>query len=123
MLPKVSSPSTLHSFRYAWWGIQTVFATQRNFRTHLVIGSLVIAAGLLFQVTRTEWCLLLLCIGAMLTTEVLNTAIEFLVDALTLGQKEEAAKIVKDSAAAACLITAVFCTLVGVLVFWPYILQ
>ncbi len=94
------------SFKYAWEGVQYAFNTQRNFRIHVMIGSTAIALGVFLRLSLVEISIIALTIGAVLAMELLNTAIESLVD-LTLGQTyHHLAKIAKDCAAAAVLISS-----------------
>ncbi|MGL4500483.1 MAG: diacylglycerol kinase [Planktothrix sp.] len=108
------------SFKYAWTGIGYAFRTQRNFRIHTIIGTLAIGLGLFLQLTPVEIAIIGLTIGAVITMELLNTAIESVVD-LTVGQSyHDLAKISKDCAAAAVLISALVALFVaGILLFPP----
>lgn len=108
----------LRSFGYAYAGIAYAVRTQRNLRVHLVIAGLVIAAAVAFQVTAIEWALLLLTIGVVLASELLNTAAELAVDLLT-QEYHPLAKAAKDVGAAAVLTTAVAAVGVGAAVFGP----
>lgn len=115
------SKSFLHSLGYALNGIKTVLQTERNFRTHTVLTILVIILGFYFHVKSLEWAVLILCISLMLVVESLNTAIEYLVDIWAEGIYSEKAKLVKDIAAGACLISAVGTAVTGIIIFFPYI--
>jgi len=116
---KIAS-NLLLSFKYAWTGISYAFITQRNFRIHTIIGTLAIGLGLFLQLTRVEIAIIGLTIGAVIAMELLNTAIESLVD-LTVGQSyHDLAGIAKDCAAAAVLISALVALFVaGILLFPP----
>lgn len=94
------------SFKYAWEGVQYAFNTQRNFRIHLIIGSTAIALGVFLQVSLVEISIITLTIGAVLAMELLNTAIESLVDLTVQQTYHQLAKIAKDCAAAAVLISS-----------------
>lgn len=109
----------LQSVGFALSGLRKIFETERNFRIHLIMGGLVIAAGLLLGVTVQEWGILMLCMGLMMAVEALNTAIEYTVDLMTGGIYHEKAKFAKDAAAGACLITALTVALVGLCIFVP----
>jgi len=116
---KIAS-NLLVSFKYAWTGISYAFRTQRNFRIHTIIGTLAISLGIFLNLTRVEIAIIGLTIGAVITMELLNTAIESVVD-LTVGQSyHDLAKISKDCAAAAVLISALVALFVaGILLFPP----
>ena len=109
------------SFRFAWAGLRYVFATQRNFRTHVAIGVLVCALSVFFGITGPEWAVLLLTIALMLTLEALNTAIELTIDLVTQGQFNPYARIIKDVSAGACLLAACLSVAIGLAVFGPYL--
>ncbi|WP_309737795.1 diacylglycerol kinase family protein, partial [Chamaesiphon sp. OTE_20_metabat_361] len=101
------------SFKYAAAGVTYAFHTQRNFRIHCVMGTLAISFGALLRLTGVEMAVICITSGLVLTLELLNTAIESVVD-LTVGQTyHELAKIAKDCAAGAVLISAFASVLVG----------
>lgn len=100
------APSLLISFKFAWAGISYAFQTQRNFRIHVVMGSLAIGLGIALHLTAVEMAVVSLTIGAVLGMELLNTAIESVVDLTVKQNYHELAKIAKDCAAAAVLIAA-----------------
>ena len=108
------------SFVYAWKGIRIAFG-QRNMRVHALCAALAIAGGFLFRISTTEWCIVLLCIGLVMSLETLNTAIEYLVDLISPNYHEKAGKI-KDLAAGAVLIAAIVSLVAGLLIFGKYIL-
>lgn len=109
----------LVSFKYAWAGIIYAFRTQRNFRIHTIIGTLAIGLGVFLNLPKVEVAIIGLTIGAVMTMELLNTAIESVVD-LTVGQSyHELAKIAKDCAAAAVLISAIVALFVAVILLLP----
>lgn len=95
------------SFKYAATGISYAFQTQRNFRIHVVIGSIAIALGIFLQVGFVEISIITLTIGAVLTMELLNTALESVVDLTVQQSYHDLAKIAKDCAAGAVLISAI----------------
>lgn len=107
------------SFKYAWTGISYAFRTQRNFRIHTIIGTLAISLGLFLHLTKVEIAIIGLTIGAVMTMELLNTAIESVVD-LTVGQSyHDLARIAKDCAAAAVLISAIVALFVAAILLFP----
>ncbi|MBF2079044.1 MAG: diacylglycerol kinase family protein [Synechococcales cyanobacterium T60_A2020_003] len=101
------------SFQYAWAGLAYAFRTQRNFRIHVVVGSVAIALSFILQLSRVEVAIVGLTIGAVLTMELLNTALESVVDLTVEQTYHELAKIAKDCAAGAVLISALASVLVA----------
>ncbi len=113
------APNLFSSFRYAWAGISYAFRTQRNFRVHTAVGSLAMILCWALSVTNLEIAVVCLTIGAVLVMEILNTALESLVD-LTVGQTyHDLAKIAKDCAAGAVLMAAIVALLIAALIFAP----
>jgi diacylglycerol kinase (ATP) len=100
------APSLLISFKYAWAGVSYAFQTQRNFRIHVFMGAFAVSLGALLQLPAVEMAVLGLTVGAVLTMELLNTAIESVVDLTVKQSYHDLAKIAKDCAAAAVLISA-----------------
>ena len=110
------------SFGYAFSGIAYAFNTQFNFKFHTAAVVLVSTTGCYFRLTIPEWLWIISAIGFVLITELLNTAIEVLVDLVSPAYHEKA-KIVKDVAAGAVLISAVLSVLIGLLIFIPKIIS
>ncbi len=79
---------------------------------------LVLTAAIVFECTRLEWVLLLLCIGFVLTTELLNSAIETLFHGLEPRAKERGCRAL-DIAAGAVLMASLTAAAVGIMIFWP----
>ena len=94
----------LVSFKYAWQGV--AYATQRNFRIHVVVGSLAVSLAIALSLTPVETAVIILTCGVVLTMELINTALESVVDLAVEQTYHELAKIAKDCAAAAVLISA-----------------
>jgi diacylglycerol kinase (ATP) len=110
------TPSILESFNYAFQGIIHVLRTQRNLRIHFVVAVLVLLAALYSGVDRLELIALLLAIAFVLIAEMLNTAVEAAVDVATTSF-DPMAKLAKDIAAGAVLISTAVAVAVGYLVF------
>ena len=70
------------SFKYAFQGIYHAFKTQPNLWIHLIASIIVVTAGFYFNVTQTEWIILIVCITLVFTLEMINTCIEWLVDSI-----------------------------------------
>jgi diacylglycerol kinase (ATP) len=100
------APSFFSSFRYAWMGVSYAFQTQRNFRIHAFMGSLAVGLGLWLRLSRVEMTVIMLTITIVLSMELLNTALESVVDLTVKQTYHELAKIAKDCAAGAVLVSA-----------------
>ena len=110
------APSLLDSFNYAFEGIIHVLRTQRNLRIHFVIAIGVIGAAVALGVQRLELVALLIVIAFVLVAEMINSAIEGAIDVSTTSFDPNA-KLAKDIAAGAVLISSVTALAVGYLVF------
>ncbi len=108
----------IQSFGYAGKGIRFVIGTEPNMKIHAAVAVLVVIAGFYFQISASEWMACLLCFGLVFTTEMINTAIESIVDLASPAQHELAGRA-KDIAAGAVLICAVISAIVGVIIFAP----
>jgi diacylglycerol kinase (ATP) len=113
------APTLFTSFRYAWMGVSYAFLTQRNFRIHVCLGSIAIGFGLLLHASVVELAVIGLTIGLVLAMELLNTAIESVVDLTVKQTYHELAKIAKDCAAAAVLVSAIAAVLVAGCILFP----
>jgi diacylglycerol kinase (ATP) len=111
------------SFQYAWAGLTYAFSTQRNFRVHTIIGTIAISLGLFLRIPGFELALIGLTIGLVLTLELLNTSIEAVVDLAVDTQYHELAKIAKDCAAGAVMVSAIAAILVAALLLLPPLWQ
>ncbi|MEI6889547.1 MAG: diacylglycerol kinase family protein [Bacteroidales bacterium] len=112
----------LISFRFAFKGIATAIRTQHNFRIHIAILALVITSGFVFGISPTEWCIVLLASALVLGLEMINTALEFVVDMISPEYHEKAGAI-KDISAASVLIAALVAATCGIIIFSKYILE
>jgi diacylglycerol kinase (ATP) len=111
-----TAPSIIESFNFAFEGIIHVLRTQRNMRIHFAVAAAVLVAAIATGVDRMELIALLLAIAFVLITEMVNTAIEASIDVATTSF-DPLAKLAKDIAAGAVLISTVNAVAVGYLVF------
>ena len=115
------SPSRAASFGFAFEGIIYVLRTQPNTWIHGIISISVIGMGLWLGLSKIEWVLLVLAMGIVWTAEIMNTAIEAVVD-LASPDLHPIAKVAKDSAAGGVLVSAMMAVIVGALVLGPPLL-
>lgn len=106
------------SFAYAMEGIVHTVKTQRNMQIHLVAALFVMAAAWWLEIDRTEVIWVLIAITLVLAMELVNTAIEAVVDLVTPDWHAKA-KVAKDAAAGAVLIAAILSVAIGIAVFGP----
>lgn len=105
-------------FEDAIRGIGTAFASERNFRIHVIVAFTVVVLGGWFALSSAEWLWIVLCITLVFVTELLNTSLEKLVD-LVSPDYHPLARKVKDTAAGAVLVSVVFSVSVGFIIFVP----
>ena len=113
------APSLLLSFKYAWAGVSYAFTTQRNFRIHTIIGTLAVSLGLFLNISAVEMAIITLTCAIVMVLELLNTAIEAVVDLTVKQTYHELAKIAKDCAAGAVLLSAIAALIVASWIFLP----
>lgn len=111
----------MNSFRYAFNGIKLLVRYEHNAWIHCFAAVAVVAAGLFFGLSRMEWVVVTLAIGAVLAAEAVNSSIEALADFVSPAY-QEAIKRTKDLAAGAVLLMAMAAAIVGLLIFLPKIL-
>lgn len=109
------------SFGYAFEGIFTGIEKERNMKIHCLAMLCVVVLGFLVKISVLEWCLCLILFGLILSLELVNTAIEAVVDLVT-EERKPLAKLSKDVAAGAVLIASIMAAGVGIIIFFPKIL-
>ncbi len=107
---------SIKSFRYAIRGIDKVIRYENNAKVHLLATVVIIATGFYFKLSFRDWCLLLFAIALVWVTEIMNTAIEKMVDLISPEFNPKAGAI-KDIAAGAVLIASVTAAIIGVIIF------
>ena len=110
----------LKSFVYAFHGLGSFLKKEHNAWIHCLAIVVVVSAGFYYHITTTEWCIVLLCFGLVLSAEAFNTAIERLVN-LVSPDFHPIAGDVKDVAAGGVLICAIASAIIGCIIFVPYI--
>jgi diacylglycerol kinase (ATP) len=117
---RFSVAARLRSFVYAGRGIRTMLETQHNAWLHSLATLAVVAAGLVFGLTRLEWFVLVLAVVSVWMAESFNTAFEFLCDVASPAFHPLVEKA-KDVAAGAVLIAALGSVVIGLLIFAPHL--
>ena len=107
------------SFLYAAKGLKYAFSTQRNFRIHVVFTLVALALGLLLELNKGDLAIMTLTATSVLLVELLNTAIESVVD-LAIGKRfHPLAQIAKDCSAGAVLVASISSLLIAILLLFP----
>ncbi len=108
------------SFVYAFNGIKSALKSERNMVVHFIIMILVITFGFIFNITKVEWLVCLIMFAIVISSELVNTSFEMLVD-LCEPNKNPKAKFCKDVAAGAVLVNAIIAAIAGLIIFVPYV--
>lgn len=117
-----SSKGIRDSFRHAFTGIAILLRSERNARIHFVILVLVIAAGIILNISAVQWIAVALAAGLVIAAESFNTAIEILCDSVK-PEYNNGIRKVKDLSAAGVLVSAIAAAAAGLFVFIPAILR
>ncbi|HEU5379323.1 MAG TPA: diacylglycerol kinase family protein [Ktedonobacteraceae bacterium] len=107
-------------FGYAFAGLWYALRTQRNVRVHLAMAVLVTIIGILLHISTVEFALLYVAIAGVFIAEMFNTVCELCVD-LAQPEYHPLARIAKDVAAGAVLLSALLAVVIGVFIFWPHL--
>ena len=106
------------SFKFAFEGIFHALINEPNFRVQIVIVTLAIIFGKKFGISNTEWGLLAISLGSLLSAEIVNTVVEEVLDHFYLKEEENiAVKVIKDLSAGFVLITSITVLIILILVF------
>lgn len=111
-------PSWSGKFRVAIAGVFQAFADQNSFHVHLPCAAAVVGIAAWLQVDQVSWCLLVLCIGAVIAAELFNTSLEEIARAIT-DQPDDHIRTALDVASGAVLLTSLLAMLVGLIVLGP----
>ncbi len=112
----------LTSLSYAYYGLIYCFKTQRNMVIHSLVGMIVLVSGFLLKVSIIEMLFLFTAVLFVMVAEAFNTALEKAIDLYT-RERTELAKISKDVAAGAVLLTSFFAVVVGLVILGPPLWQ
>lgn len=115
-MPGGRHPGFLESFGYALAGIRAVVVRERNIKVMLGVAALAVALGLLLRIDALSWVAVVCMIGMVLAGEMLNTAVEAVVD-LASPDVHPLAKLAKDAAAGAMLLLSCAAAVGGLIVY------
>ena len=111
----------INSFKYPIKGLRYAYRNEQNLAVDVGVALIVIIAGFLFRINVTEWAILTITIGLVLSLELINTSIEALVDLVT-EEYHPLAKVAKDTAAAAVFVFAIISVVIGLIIFLPKVI-
>ena len=112
------SKNVISSFKYAFQGMFSALKTERNLKIHVTIMILVIITGIVLKISKIEWIICIILFGLVIGGEMLNSAIETVVD-IAMPDINSKAKFAKDAAAGAVLVFAIASAIIGFMIFGP----
>jgi diacylglycerol kinase len=118
---KKSLSYQMATFKFAWQGLRYYFETELKASIHLIAALLATGLGIFLKISAAEWMMVVFAIGIVIIAEIVNTAIELLVDLITPEQNKNAG-ITKDLAASAVLVASTTALAIGFIVFLPKLL-
>ena len=116
----IENKKIINSFKYAIEGSIASFKSERNMKIHVLATIIVVILGLILKINIVEWCFCIISIVLVISAELLNTAIENIVDMIS-PEKNEKAKLIKDISAGAVLVLAIGAFIIGMIIFIPKI--
>ena len=116
---KWKNRDVISSLEFALTGIFTAFKEEKNMRSHVLSAVAAIIAGLIFRISATEWLFLLLSIFLVIAFEIMNSAVENVMDLASDYHFSMRAKNAKDMAAGAVLVVSGFAVITGLIIFLP----
>ncbi|WNJ16329.1 diacylglycerol kinase family protein [Pontibacter sp. G13] len=121
-MPITYIKARIRSFGHAFKGIATFFLSTPHAKIHALAIVAITALGLWLGLAAWEWCVMVVCMGMVVTLEAINSAIEFTVDLIT-SETHPLAKNAKDVAAGAVLLGVIFCGIAWGIIFLPKLIQ
>lgn len=111
----------INSIRYALNGLKYSIKNEQSVLLQIPIIVIVIIFSIVFKISLVEWLIVILCIGGMFSSSLINTAVEATVDLVT-EEYNPIAKIAKDTSAASVLAFAVISIIIGMIIFIPKVI-
>lgn len=121
-MSKYKSQGFRNTFKNARKGMRLAIKSERNIRVHLISAICVLMFGVLLDLTLTQLCVLLLTIAMVISMEMINSAIEFSLDAVFHNRYSKLVGMAKDISAGAVMFVTVIAVMIGCLLFIPKII-
>ncbi len=106
----------IHAFGHAFSGLLAAFKAEAHLKIHVLATIFIVVCGFYFNITNTQWLVIIMCCGLVITAELFNSAIEKLCNLIS-PQQNPTIKFIKDVSAAAVLILCVMALLIAVIIF------
>ncbi len=118
-MTKYKSQGFINTFRNARKGMRLSIKSEQNIRVHILCGALALALGFALHFSCVKFCILLLTIVMVISSEMMNSAIEFALDSIYHNRYSKMVGMAKDIAAGAVMIVTIVALMIGVLLFVP----
>ncbi len=112
----------INSFKYSFDGLKYAYKYEQSLTIHFVVAILVIIAGIVLEISLTEWLMCFFLMGIVMATELINTSIEAVID-LACPKIHPLAKVAKDTASAAVFVFSTVAFISGLIIFVPKIIS
>ena len=112
----------IKSFGYASQGVKYAVCNEQNILVMFVLGIIAIVLGFVLKITYLEKLIIIIMIGVILPLELINTAIEAVVDLHDGDNKSKYGKVAKDCASGALLVASLIALIIGIMIFMPRII-
>lgn len=122
-MSKYKAPGFAGTFRNSFKGIRLALKSERNIRIHFVIAVLVMTSGVILRFSAIEYCILLFAIAIVIIAEMVNSAIEFTLDAIFHNRYSKLVGMAKDIAAGAVMVATFISISIGILLFGSSIIN
>lgn len=120
---KYKAPGFAGTFRNSFKGIRLALKSERNIRVHFVTALIVMVLGVVLKFSPVEFCILLIAIAIVIIAEMVNSAIEFSLDAIFHNRYSKLVGMAKDIAAGAVMVATFISIGIGILLFGSQIVS
>ncbi len=122
-MTRFKSSSVVESISNAVRGLKLAISSQRNFVIEVIIAIIAFVLAIILGFTSTDKCILLIMIAIVLVCEMLNSVIEFTLDAVYKNSYSKLVEMAKDMSAGMVLLVAIISVVVGIFLYFPYIIK
>jgi diacylglycerol kinase len=122
-MTRFKSSSVVESISNAVRGLKLAISSQRNFVIEVIIAIIAFISAIILGFTSTDKCILLIMIAIVLVCEMLNSVIEFTLDAVYKNSYSKLVEMAKDMSAGMVLLVAIISVVVGIFLYFPYIIK
>lgn len=122
-MSKYKSQGFNNTFKNARKGMRLAIKSEKNIRIHLVSAFCVLLFGMLLELSATKLCIVLLTVAMVVSMEMINSAIEFSLDAVFHNRYSKLVGMAKDISAGAVMFVTIIAVIIGGIIFIPALLQ